>query len=92
MGILGSGSSVYLGDGWALTAAHVYNGSSGVPANSWFNGVTYANVPGSGVQLTNPTGNGLTRQTDLELYKLAVAPPLPSVMITNQVPTAARRI
>ncbi len=88
VGILGSGSAVYLGDGWVLTAAHVYNGSSGVPANSWFNGVTYANVPGSGVQLTNPGGNGLTPQTDLEMYRLAVDPPLPSVTITDQVPTA----
>ncbi len=89
VGILGSGSAVYLGDGWVLTAAHVYNGSSGVPANSWFNGVTYANVPGSGVQLTNPAGNGLTPQSDLELYRLAVAPPLPSLTITNQVPTTS---
>ncbi|HEY4312540.1 MAG TPA: dockerin type I domain-containing protein [Pirellulales bacterium] len=88
VGILGSGSAVYLGNGWVLTAAHVYNGSSGVPTESWFNGLPYQNVPGSGVQLTNPAGVGYTQYTDLELYRLAGAPPLPSVTISNTVASA----
>ncbi len=88
VGILGSGSAVYLGNGWVLTAAHVYNGSSGVPATTWFNEVNYANVPGSGVQLLNPQGAGYTQYSDLELYQLATSPPLPSVSISSATPTA----
>lgn len=88
VGILGSGSAVYLGNGWMLTAAHVYNGSSGIPASTWIDGVSYANVAGSGVQLTNPQGVAYTPYTDLELYQLATAPPLPSLSISSATPTA----
>ena len=66
VGILGSGRDVYLGYGWLITAAHVYNGSSGVPADTWLNGVQYANVPASGVLLANPQGAGYTPYSDLE--------------------------
>ncbi|HVU86104.1 MAG TPA: dockerin type I domain-containing protein [Pirellulales bacterium] len=88
VGILGSGSAVYLGGGWVLTAAHVYNGSGGVPAVTWFQGTSYANLPGSGVQLLNPPGDGYTQYSDLELYQLATAPPLPSLQISSLTPTA----
>ncbi len=88
VGILGSGSAVYLGNGWVLTAAHVYNGSSGVPATTWFEGINYANVPGSGVQLANPQGSGYSQYTDLELYQLASSPRLSSLAITSSTPTA----
>ena len=64
-----------------ITAAHVYNGSSGVSADTWLNGVQYANVPASGVLLANPQGAGYTQYSDLELYRLAAATPLPSVAI-----------
>ncbi len=86
VGILASGSAIYLGDGWVLTAAHVYDNPSGTPTQTWFNGSDYANVPNSGVQLANPAGVGLSPYSDLEMYRLATSPPLPSLAINSTAP------
>jgi len=92
IGIANSGSAVYLGNGWVLTAAHVYNGSSGPPVDTWFGNVAYKTVPGSAVQLTNPAGVGYTPYTDLEMYKLTTLPPLRSLSITDTAPAAGWQV
>lgn len=83
VGILASGSAVYLGNGWALTAAHVWDNPNGTPTQAWFNGSFYSITPGSAVQLQNPTGIGLTQYTDLEMFRLSAPPMLPSVTISS---------
>jgi hypothetical protein len=57
---------VYLGDRWVLTMAHVGAGPT------TFSGLgTFADEPGSAVPIANPTGQGLTTNSDLLLYRLA---------------------
>ena len=56
VGIVGSGTAVYLGFGWVLTATHVGAGST------LFNNAWYNEVPGSAVQLANPTPHLLASQ------------------------------
>lgn len=94
VGVFGSGSAVYLGNGWVLTAAHVYDGSSGggTPTQALFDGSFYQAVPNSGVQLKNPVGVAGTQFTDLEMFKLATAPPLPTLTITPTPPTAGWQV
>ncbi len=92
VGILASGSAIYLGDGWVLTAAHVYDNPSGTPTQTWFDGSFYSNVPNSGVELTNPTGVGLSTYTDLEMYRLATPPPLPSLAINSTAPAVGWQV
>jgi hypothetical protein len=84
VGICASGSAIYLGDGWALTAAHVWNNPSGSPTQAWFNGAFYGIVPGSQVQLANPTGVAFTKYSDLEMFRLATSPALPSLRVSSQ--------
>jgi hypothetical protein len=92
VGIFGSGSAVYLGNGWVLTAAHVYDNSGGTPTQAWFNDSFYKVVPNSGVQLTNPPGVAGTPYSDLEMFKLATTPNLPSVMIAPTAPAAGWQV
>ena len=73
VGIRGSGSAVYLGDGWVLTDAHVGAGST------YLNNVWYSQVAGSAVQLANPPGAGFSSTSDLLMYQIANPPNLPSV-------------
>ncbi|HVU89697.1 MAG TPA: Ig-like domain-containing protein [Pirellulales bacterium] len=80
IGIRGSGSAVYLGDGWVLTATHVGAGAT------WFNGTLYNAVANSAVQLLNPPGAGYTTTTDLTLYQIDGRPDLPSVSIGSAAP------
>jgi PEP-CTERM motif/Dockerin type I domain len=80
VGIRGSGTAIYLEDGWVLTADHVGDGTT------LFQNVAYAEVPGSAVQLTNPPGTGYTPYSDLLMYKIASPPDLPPVMITQTAP------
>jgi hypothetical protein len=92
VGIFGSGSAVYLGNGWVLTAAHVYDGSSGTPTQAWFDNTFYPVVPNSGVQLTNPAGVAGTTYTDLEMFKLSTMPPLPTLTITPTAPAVGWQV
>jgi hypothetical protein len=86
VGIRGSGSAVYLGDGWVLTAAHVGAGWT------WFNGVDYNAVPNSAVQLPNPPGQAFTPDTDLLMYQISGTPNLPSVTIASDPPTVGSQV
>jgi MYXO-CTERM domain-containing protein len=86
VGIRGSGTAVYLGSGWVLTAAHVGAGST------WFNGVDYSAVPNSAVQLPNPPGQGFTANSDLMLYQISRSPDLPSIQIGSASPAAGWQV
>jgi hypothetical protein len=80
VGIRGSGTAIYLEDGWVLTASHVGDGTT------IFQNVSYNEVPGSAVQLANPPGAGFTPYSDLTLYQIEAPPSLPLVMITQSAP------
>ncbi|MBI2826487.1 MAG: Ig-like domain-containing protein, partial [Planctomycetia bacterium] len=80
VGTRGSGTGIYLGNGWVLTANHVSAG--GV----LFNDVWYNAVAGTTVQLTNPAGAGWTQYTDLILYRIDASPGLPSLAIGSAPP------
>jgi hypothetical protein len=88
VGICASGSAVYLGGGWVLTAAHVYEATGELPAQTWFNGAFYKTVTGSGVSLVNPAGVALSQDTDLEMFRISNPPNLPSISITPTAPAA----
>ena len=80
VGIRGTGSGIYLGNGWVLTAAHV--GAGWV----WFGNTLYNAVANSTVQLTNPANQGYTTNTDLVLYQIDGRPNLPSLSIESASP------
>ena len=80
IGVRGSGSAIYLGDGWVLTATHVGAGST------LFNNTWYNLVPNSAVQLTNPASGGTPSPTDLTLYQIDGRPDLPSLSIGGAAP------
>ena len=80
VGIRGSGSDIYLGNGWVLTATHV------VAGGTWLNNTWYDEVPNSAVQLTNPTGVAYTPNTDLTLFQVNGRPNLPSLSIESASP------
>lgn len=68
VGARGIGTGVYVGNGWVLTAAHVWSGPITL------SGSTYFAVPGSEVRLTNAGVPGMTADTDLMMYRLTVIP------------------
>src|SRR6185295_11538456 len=63
VGVLGTGSAVYLGNRWVLTANHVGAGSVTFPSGS------FLFRSGSEVQLKNPSGMGLSEFTDLVMFR-----------------------
>ena len=62
-------SAIYLGNQWVLTARH-----AGLGSTITLPGGTYEVVPGSNVQLTNPSGNfggvNLTDDSDLLMFRI----------------------
>ena len=86
IGIRGSGRTIYLGNGWVLTADHVGDGTT-LFQNQWYN-----EVPGSAVQLTNPTGVGFTTYTDLLMYQIQNPPDLPTLSIASSSPSAGSQV
>ncbi len=81
VGVRGGGTAIYLGGGWALTAAT----TSGV-GSTLLGGVWYNAVANSAVQLANPTGVGISTYTDLVLYRIDGLPNLPSIAIGSAAP------
>jgi hypothetical protein len=77
-GILSNNSSVYLGDGWVLTANHV----SVNPVT--LGGVDHNPVPGTTIRLEYSPGV----PTDLKLFRLTTDPGLPSLSIAASAPVA----
>lgn len=86
VGTVGIGSAVYLGNRWAVTASHVWAGST------TFSGTTYQIVPGSETLLTNNGALGRTQFTDLVLYQLATDPGLPAVTIAASTPAVGSAV
>lgn len=86
VGPRGSGSAVYLGNSWVLTAQHVGAGSVQFTEN----GVThsYTAVPNSAVIITNSDNS----PTDLVLYKINGLPNLPSVVIDTTAPKLGQSV
>jgi len=83
IGRMGGGTGVYLGNRWVLTAKHAGTGGITFPSGS---------VLGTGakLQLSNPTGSGLSALTDLRLYRLAADPGMDSISISsNTIPLGA---
>jgi Trypsin-like peptidase domain len=74
-------NGVYLGNRWVITAAHV-----GAQATTFPGVGTFTVVPGSAVQLLNPTGQNLSANTDLLMYRLTTDPGLPSLAISASTP------
>jgi hypothetical protein len=86
VGSRGSLSGVYLGDRWVLTGFHVGAGSLTL------GGTTYAAEAGTSVRLENPTGLGLSVNTDLLMYQLDTDPLLPSLAISSSLPAAGTEV
>src|SRR5262245_32755026 len=71
-------NGIYLGNSWMLTANHVGT------ANVLLNGVWYAAVPGSEVQLQNPD----LSLADLKVFRIDAGPSLPLMKIRATTPAA----
>ncbi len=76
VGTYSDATSIYLGGGWALTAAHI------APGSFTFGGVLY---PTNGV--TNRVLNPDLTPTDLVLFQLASYPVLPTLPLSSVTPT-----
>jgi hypothetical protein len=69
-------NGVYLGNRWVITALNVGAQTTTFPGVGVF-----SVVPGSAIRLQNPSGQGLTTDTDLLMYRLVADPGLPSLEI-----------
>ncbi len=76
VGSVGGGSGIYLGNGWALTAAHVGTGPIAFDSGVY-------QPDGRAIQLTNPIGGSTT---DIYLYHLTTLPNLASIPISAPTP------
>lgn len=81
VGLVNGASGVYIGGGWVLTASHVGAGNTvlGTTSFAW---------DGTSLRLTNSDGSA----TDLTLFHLAAAPPLPSISLASATPAAFSQI
>ena len=80
VGVRGVASAIYLGNRWALTAAHVG------PGSVKFGAEEFQIIPSETSRIGNP--DGLSSQTDLLLLRLANEPQLPSLRL----PCGPRRL
>ena len=81
-----SGSAVYLGNKWIITAYHAFDGRGSDVVI--FGGMEYELDPKRAVQLSNPKGSGLGPETDLVMVPLRSAPDLPRLKISETTPFA----
>jgi hypothetical protein len=81
VGRVNSGSGVYLGAGWVLTAWHIGAG----PAT--FGGIQFP-WDGSSLRLTNSDGSN----TDMVLFRLRNLPPLPRIPLATSTPAAFAQV
>lgn len=70
-------TGVYLGYRWVLSAAHTS------AADITLNGTVYPYETGTSIRLNNPAGLGLTEYTDLQLFRIAEDPQLPTLKIAE---------
>ena len=76
-----TGSAIYVGDRWVLTANHLGNGGTATLLGESFN-----LVAGSEKQLLNPPSSGLTTLTDLKLFQIDRDPGLPPLVLGTAPP------
>ncbi len=76
VGMVSGPTGIYLGNGWVLTANHVF------VSNPIFGGIQYPVVPGSTVQLSNPD----TSLADLKVFRIDPSPALPLLKIRSTSP------
>jgi len=87
VGHVGGLGGIYLGNGWVVTANHVPT------ATAVFQGVWYAAVPGSTVQLHNPDPpNPPYAFADLKVFRIDPSPSLPLLPIRATTPPEAPTI
>ena len=86
VGLRGSGTGVHIADGWVITAARVGAGQITLPSG------TFAHDPASVVRLGNPSGSGLSPETDLVMFRLTETPALPSLAISLATPTLGTEV
>ena len=85
-----SGSAVYLGKKWILTANHAFQGrSSNVVV---FSGKEYKLRPSGAVRLKNPGGAGLAGRTDLVMVPLRSAPDMPPLRLNEVTPFTGEQV
>lgn len=77
---LSNASSVYLGNGWMITANHV-----GQTSVKFDDGRVFNVVPGSQTTLSDPTGFA-TGSPDLRMFRLLDDPGLPSITVASNRP------
>jgi hypothetical protein len=77
VGVKSDATGVYLGYRWVLTAAHAGESSIVLGGN------TYPYEAGTAATLKNPTGLGLTADTDLRLFRITEDPWLPTLKIAD---------
>ncbi|MDJ0848314.1 MAG: hypothetical protein QNK04_08060 [Myxococcota bacterium] len=80
----GGVSAVYLGEGWVLTAGHAGIGKLELGE------AIHRPVPASRVVLLAPGGSGA--RSDLALFRIESAPPLPRLELTERTPGRGTRI
>jgi autotransporter-associated beta strand protein len=89
VGTTGGASIIYLGNGWAITAAHVYLLNPGTPAFSvgpnGYQVFPIANTVGANY---GPNQIGEFGPADLRLVNLTIAPALPALSIDTRAPSA----
>jgi hypothetical protein len=87
IGIIRGSTAIYLGNGWAMTAAHVGLGAVVFPERGAFD-----YDPASVIRLANPQGRGLSALTDVSLFRLKGDPQLPPLMIATQSPAPGTEV
>lgn len=71
---------IYLGDSWVLSARHVGLSSTTFTVGS--ETTTFSPIPNQSFVVPNPTGQGLSVETDLRLMRIAGDPGLPDLPIS----------
>lgn len=75
IGRIKSGTGIYLGNRWVMTANHIGVGSV------TFGDETFEPVPGEAARVTNPLGRSLSPTTDMVLFRIAEEPELPELRL-----------
>ena len=82
----GEGSTVYLGNRWMITAAHVGAGPVVLDNRD------FTVEPNTTRQLTNPIGFGLSQSADLLMFRLNEDPGIPGINISATPPLIGERV
>lgn len=86
VGDRGSGSAVYLGERWVITAEHIGAGEVTFPVGR------FDMEADTAVQLKNPSGRGLSQFTDLLMFRLDQDPGLPSLTLPTNPPQVDQHV